>query len=111
MIKNTLFLLGFIIINFIAFSEIRLPAIIGDHMVLQQKSEIKLWGWCDPGEKITIKVDWDTTTYKTTGGSNAKWSLNVRTVAAGGPYKILIGSSHCKWMQVSQAIHLMALIM
>lgn len=90
MIKYTLFLLGFITTNFIAFSEIRLPAIIGDHMVLQQQSEVKLWGWCDPEEKITIKVDWDTTTYKTTGGSNAKWSLKVRTGAAGGPYNILI---------------------
>ncbi len=99
MIKNILFLLGFITLNLIAFSEIRLPAIIGDHMVLQQKRDVKLWGWCDPGEKITIKVDWDTTTYKTTGGSNAKWSLNVRTVAAGGPYKILIGGRNSIQLQ------------
>lgn len=73
-----------------SFSAVQLPAIIGNHMVLQQQSNVKLWGWCEPGEKITIKSDWDTTTYRTTGTSNAKWSITIKTVAEGGPYKINI---------------------
>ena len=72
------------------FSEIRLPAIIGDHMVLQQQSEVQLWGWCAPGEKISIKVDWDTAIYRTTGNSSAKWTLKIRTGTAGGPYNVTI---------------------
>lgn len=59
-------------------------------MVLQQHSEVTFWGWCAPGEKITIKVDWDTAGYKTTGTSGAKWVIKIRTGAAGGPYKINI---------------------
>ena len=59
-------------------------------MVLQQQSEVKFWGWCEPGEKITIKTDWDTTNYNVVGGSNAKWSLKVRTGSAGGPYTVKI---------------------
>jgi sialate O-acetylesterase len=76
------------ILSIVGFTEIRLPAILGSHMVLQQQTNIKLWGWCEPGEKISIKVGWDTTTYTTIGNSNAKWVVNVKTNEAGGPYKI-----------------------
>ena len=37
-------------------ADIRLPAILGSHMVLQQKSEVNLWGWCAPSEKIIVKA-------------------------------------------------------
>ncbi|MCU7552129.1 hypothetical protein OCK74_23625 [Chitinophagaceae bacterium LB-8] len=72
------------------FAQLRLPAIIGSHMVLQQNSEVKLWGWCAPSEKIKINTTWDTTTYSAVGSGNAKWSVTVKTPAAGGPYKISI---------------------
>jgi len=32
------------------FADVRLPAIIGDHMVLQQNSTVKIWGWGDAAE-------------------------------------------------------------
>ncbi|MEO5893202.1 MAG: sialate O-acetylesterase [Ferruginibacter sp.] len=72
------------------FANVRLPAIIGTHMVLQQNSTVNIWGWCDPGEKVSVSPAWDTTTYHATGFSNAKWSLQIKTPAAGGPYKITI---------------------
>ncbi|MCU7550203.1 sialate O-acetylesterase [Chitinophagaceae bacterium LB-8] len=72
------------------FAQLRLPAIIGSHMVLQQNSDVKLWGWCAPSEKIKINTTWDTTTYSAVGSGNAKWSVTVKTPAAGGPYKISI---------------------
>jgi sialate O-acetylesterase len=54
---------------------------------------VKLWGWCGPAEKITIKTSWDTITYKTSGGSSAKWMVKIKTPAAGGPYIITINES------------------
>ncbi|MEO5997554.1 MAG: sialate O-acetylesterase [Chitinophagaceae bacterium] len=77
-----------------AEAEVRLPSIIGNHMVLQQKTEVKIWGWCDPGEKIKIRTDWDTTSYATSGSSGAKWSVQLKTPAAGGPYKITIAGAN-----------------
>jgi len=71
-------------------SAVRLPAILGSHMVLQQNSEVKLWGWCSPSERITVKTTWDTVTYRARGESSAKWSLKIRTPSAGGPYNINI---------------------
>ena len=41
--------------NSIIHATVKLPAIFGDHMVLQQKSQVAVWGWADPGEKVTVK--------------------------------------------------------
>lgn len=71
-------------------ANIRLPNIIGSHMVLQQKSTVKLWGWAAPSESITIKVSWDTTTYKVRASNDAKWISSIKTPEAGGAYSIVI---------------------
>lgn len=80
----------FILSNIHVNAAIRLPNIIGSHMVLQQKSEVKLWGWCNPSERITVKTTWDTVTYRARGESSANWSLKVKTPSAGGPYNLSI---------------------
>ncbi|WP_305660231.1 sialate O-acetylesterase [Daejeonella sp.] len=71
-------------------ANIRLPNIIGSHMVLQQKSSVKLWGWAAPGEKITIKTSWDNTAYQTQASNDAKWLTEIKTPEAGGPYSITL---------------------
>ncbi len=35
-------------------AEVRLPAVIGDHMVLQQDRPVSVWGWVGRGEKVTV---------------------------------------------------------
>ena len=75
------------------YSAIRLPSIIGSHMVLAQHSEVKLWGWSNPAEKITIYPDWDTVSYQVTASSGAQWNVKIKTPAAGGPYRIRISGS------------------
>ncbi len=37
-------------------AEIRLPAVIGDHMVIQRGKSISVWGWAVPGETLTISL-------------------------------------------------------
>ena len=75
-------------------AAIRLPAIIGDHMVLQQKADIKLWGWAGPAEILFIKSGWDTTTYSVKTDHGGKWSLSLKTPVAGGPYTISLKASN-----------------
>jgi len=79
-----------IALNLQGFAEVRLPAILGSHMVLQQKSDVNLWGWCGPAENVSVKASWDTTRYETKGTSGAKWKMQIKTPAAGGPYTITI---------------------
>ena len=78
---------------FIAISgtaNVRLPNILGSHMVLQQKSTVKLWGWASPGEKISITVGWDNTIYQTQATNDAKWITEIKTPEAGGSYSITL---------------------
>jgi sialate O-acetylesterase len=59
-------------------------------MVLQQKSNVKLWGWASPGEKISIKTGWDGATYQIQATNDAKWLTEIKTPEAGGSYSITI---------------------
>jgi sialate O-acetylesterase len=86
----TTWLIIFSFFSISLFANIRLPAVIGSHMVLQQKSEVTIWGWCDVSEQIKLKASWDTTTYKTTGSTSAKWEIRINTPGAGGPYQVAI---------------------
>ena len=36
------------------FAKIILPSIFADNMVLQQNSDVAIWGWSDPGETVKI---------------------------------------------------------
>lgn len=73
-----------------AFTQVRLPAVIGSHMVLQQKSDAPLWGWAKPGEQISIKTSWDGQIVAALTDPEGKWMARVKTPAAGGPYTIQI---------------------
>ena len=61
-------------------SEIKLPAIISDHMVLQQKQSDPIWGWDTPGAKITVTFAGQTQSAKV--GSDGKWMVKLDPVSA-----------------------------
>ena len=91
-------LFSFVVVLYFSFSlglvkaRIRLPSIIGSHMVLQQNSKVLLWGWCNPGEKIKVYSDWSSTIDSTVGLNTAKWSVTIQTPGAGGPHTLSIAS-------------------
>ena len=39
-------------------SGLELPALIGDNMVLQQKTEIHIWGNALPGNPVDVSASW-----------------------------------------------------
>ena len=69
-------------------AKVKLPNIIGDNMVLQRNSEVKLWGMSEPGKKITVHTSWNDGIVFTKANKAGKWSVTVRTFDAGGPYDI-----------------------
>lgn len=71
-----------------AQAEIRLPAIISDHMVLQQQSMITLWGWASPGESVTVKPSWSVGQASVQADAQGNWSVKLPTGKAGGPYTL-----------------------
>jgi sialate O-acetylesterase len=75
-----------------AWSEVRLPSVLGSNMVLQQQSQVAIWGWANPYEKVNVTTSWDGKTYSCIGSDNAKWQVMVQTPVAGGPYSISINN-------------------
>lgn len=39
-----------------ALADVRLPAVFSEHMVLQQQQKIRIWGWADAGESVTVSL-------------------------------------------------------
>jgi len=87
-------LIALLVLGVRARADVRLPAVLASHMVLQQNTLVNFWGWSEPGEKISIKVPWDTTTYHAIGSGNAQWSVQLHTPAAGGPFRMTITGSN-----------------
>ncbi|WP_242692247.1 sialate O-acetylesterase [Aridibaculum aurantiacum] len=75
-------------------AAVKLPSIISDHMVLQQRSKVALWGWANAGEKVTINTSWNNKAYTVTADASGKWITYVSTSKAGGPYTITFKASN-----------------
>lgn len=65
-----------------ARSEIALPAIIGDHMVLQQGTELPIWGWAEPGESVVVTIGEQK--HSTTADEEGRWMVRLDPLTAGG---------------------------
>lgn len=74
--------------------QIRLASIFGNDMVLQQKSEVPIWGWAGPAQEVTVKGNWDNVEVKTVTDYNARWRVTLNTPAAGGPYTVTIKTNY-----------------
>ena len=55
--RTLLFILGLVFAAPIdACADGRLPAIIGDNMVMQQGQPVPVWGWDEPGTHVTVRI-------------------------------------------------------
>ena len=77
-----------------AVADIKLPAIIGDNMVLQQGGKVPIWGWADPGEEVTAGVSWNSTKLAVKADKDGKWTFKINPPKAGGPYEMMIAGKN-----------------
>ena len=61
---------------------LRLPSIIGDHMVRQENSNVKIWGWAEPNKEVLIIPSWSQDTVRTKSTGDTKWLASIQTPAA-----------------------------
>ena len=83
-------------------AKVRLPQFFSDGMVLQQQSECNLWGWAEPGKKVSISTSWDKKSFMVTARKDGLFSLKVKTPEAGGPY--FIGFKDQDYVQLSNVM-------
>ncbi len=78
---------GFLWFSPVVLAAIRLPAIIGDHMVLQQQQANPIWGWDAPGTKVTVSFAGQTKTAE--AGSDGKWTVKLDPLSANDQHQTL----------------------
>jgi sialate O-acetylesterase len=61
-------------------AELKLPAIIGDHMVLQQKQSNPIWGWDTPGTRVTVTFAGQNKSAE--AGGDGRWEVKLDPVSA-----------------------------
>jgi len=72
------------------YGEIWLPSILSDNMVLQQESNVTIWGWTTAtSEEITVYGSWNNEKVATKAFQGV-WSLQLPTPKAGGTYSIMV---------------------
>lgn len=62
-----------------ADAKIKLPQILGDHMVLQQQSNVNLWGQAAASSKVNVKVSWSKEKFNTVADNEGKWKIAIPT--------------------------------
>ncbi|MCY4533036.1 MAG: hypothetical protein OXC84_12040, partial [Gammaproteobacteria bacterium] len=72
-------------------ASVQLPAIISDHMVLQQQAPVQLWGWANPGETVTASIG--DSLGRTMADEDGNWQVSLPAMDAGGPYEITVTDS------------------
>ena len=61
-------------------ADVKLASPFTDHMVLQRELPVPVWGWADPGEKITVGFAGQKQTATT--GNDGKWMLRLTPLTA-----------------------------
>jgi sialate O-acetylesterase len=71
-----------------ARADVKLPAIFGDHMVLQRDSAVPVWGTAAPGEEVTVTIAGQSASTK--AGPDGKWSVKLTKLSAAGPQTLTV---------------------
>ncbi len=70
----------------VAYAELKVANVFGDHMVLQQEMPIRVWGWVAPGASVQVDLtDYqNAAAFKTRTGDDGKWSVKLPSRKANG---------------------------
>jgi sialate O-acetylesterase len=88
--NKILLLFFFAGINLNVQAKVILPSVIGDNMVLQQKSNVLIWGKDAPDRSVDVVCSWSHKHYHARAAQDSNWRIRINTPVAGGPYQIVI---------------------
>ena len=61
-------------------AEVKLPAILSDHIVLQREAAVPIWGTAEAGEKVSVQLG--DQTKSATAGSDGRWMVKLDSLKA-----------------------------
>lgn len=73
-------LVAFALLVLPAGAEVRLPAILSDHMVLQRSACVPVWGWAAPNEGVSVRFG--NQARSTVAGPDGRWRVHLALLTA-----------------------------
>ena len=74
-----------------ARAEVRVPKVFSSHMVMQQDKPLIVWGWAQPGEKVTVEISG--ASQQVQANERGEWKAVLPAMKAGGPYTLTVSGS------------------
>jgi sialate O-acetylesterase len=65
-----------------AVADVKLPAVLDSHMVLQRDVPVPIWGWAEPGEEVTVTLSDHSATTK--ADDDGDWRVDLPAMKADG---------------------------
>ncbi len=72
-------------------AEVKLPAILSDHMLLQQGQPVRLWGTASPNETVSVSLPGQQLSVK--AGAAGKWQVFLAPLKTGKPFDIAVNGT------------------
>jgi sialate O-acetylesterase len=88
--KRTVLLFVFLLLGLSLHAAVRLPKLIGDGMVLQRDTKLKIRGWADPQE--SVRLTFNKKSYTAKADDKGQWEISLPAQKAGGPYAMQINN-------------------
>jgi sialate O-acetylesterase len=78
------------VFSFSLYAEVKLPAIFSDNMVLQQQTDVAVWGKATANSNVTVKTSWNGKSWSVRADKDGNFKVKVSTPEAGGPYTVTV---------------------
>ena len=86
-----------------AFAELKLPTVIGDNMVLQRDQDLKIWGWDEPGQEVSVSIAGQSVKGK--ANDKGRWEITLKPLKTNAkPQQMTVSGSGGKTIKVSNIL-------
>lgn len=89
-----MFVLLLLLVPVLLPAQLRLPKIFSDGMVMQRNQKVKVWGWANPGEDVSVVFNNDQ--YSTSSSPDGSWSITLSPAKPGGSYTLQLASGEAQ---------------
>ena len=83
-------------------SGLRLPRLISNGMVLQKDKKQHIWGWDEPGSRIS--VDFMNEKYEAVAGAAGRFELWLKEQPYGGPYTMTVSNDRGECIRIGDIL-------
>lgn len=86
--KNSIVILLVMMSSLTGYTQVRLPKLISDGMIVQRGKPVVVWGWATPREKVSVEFHGQHR--KVTTDKTGSWRVEFTAETAGGPYQLTV---------------------